>query len=120
MTPVWLDDLAPVTVADRCKTVTKKARGQEVSRFTATGDTHVAPTSSSCAGVERQRVGSSPQDLLLRLRPLLLLVALLVSLGQAELEWTTQRCERHFVGLQSLRRFGLVDQLPLWWGWKVW
>lgn len=93
MTPVWLDDLAPVAVADCCKAVTQ--RGQETTPSTATWDTHLSDThagqtSGARAGVQGQGVGSSPQDLLLRLRPLLLLVALLVGLGQAELERETQ------------------------------
>lgn len=42
MTPVWLDDLAPVAVADCCKAVTQ--RGQETTPSTATWDTHVRHT----------------------------------------------------------------------------
>lgn len=86
MTPVWLDDLTPVTVADGCATVTQQEYGQEITPSGAMWDTCAAQTSGSCTGVQGQSVGSPPQDLLLRLRPLLLLVALLVSLGQAELE----------------------------------
>lgn len=48
-------------------------------------------TSGACAGVQRQAAGSSPQDLLLRLWPLLLLITLLFSLGEAKLE----RREQH-------------------------
>lgn len=89
-------------------------------------------TSGSCAGVQRQTCGSSPQDLLLGLGPLFLLVALFLSLGQAELEWGKEKQQETnssswlyvnkaglFWSIWSLYLFGGVgrlgeDGLPVW------
>lgn len=99
MTPVWLDNLTPITVTDCCIVLTQrrlvkisqiaptqKCKQAVTNNFTWT----VEHTSGSCAGVQRQTGGSSPQDLLLGLWPLFLLITLLLSLGQTELEQKEQ------------------------------
>lgn len=81
-------------------------------------------TSGSCAGVQRQTCGSSPQDLLLGLGPLFLLVALFLSLGQAELEWGKEKQQETNSSSWLCQQSRLVLEhlvfVPLWRGWQAW
>lgn len=89
MTAVRLDDLTAVTVTDCCIALTQQLEdgsNTEVRLDTLRLDTLARRTSGSCAGVQRQTGGSSPQDLLLGLWPFLLLISLFLSFGQAELQ----------------------------------
>lgn len=106
MTPVWLDNLTAVAVTDRCVMSTQRylvngqprRRGANRQIHSKLAHSHSdTRTSGSCAGVQRQAGGSSPEDLLLGLGPFFLLITLLLSLGQTELEWKKQQTDLFFL-----------------------